>query len=61
MDFVTVQKEIEVHFWGLLLAAGLFILGISAYIYNFIRHGKPVAEVQGGGDSGASPPAAEAA
>ena len=53
MDFVTVQKEIEVHFWGLLLAAGLFILGISAFIYNFIRHGKPVAELQGGGEGSA--------
>jgi len=45
LDFLTVQQEIAVHFWGLLLAAGLFILGISAFIYNFARHGRPVAEV----------------
>lgn len=45
MDFVTVQKEIEVHFWGLLLAAGLFILGIGAFVWNFVRHGRPVAEL----------------
>ena len=30
-----------------------FILGISAFIYNFIRHGKPVAELQGGGEGSA--------
>ncbi|MBP6629764.1 MAG: cbb3-type cytochrome c oxidase subunit I [Kofleriaceae bacterium] len=45
LDFITVQKEIEVHFWGLILAACLFILGIGAFIYNFIRFGKPIGEV----------------
>jgi len=54
MDFVTVQKEIEMHFWGLILAATLFILGIGAYVYDFIRHGKPVAEVDGGAPDTAS-------
>jgi nitric oxide reductase subunit B len=54
MDFVTVQKEIEMHFWGLILAATLFILGIAAYVYDFIRHGKPVAEVDGGAPDTAS-------
>jgi nitric oxide reductase subunit B len=54
MDFVTVQKEIEMHFWGLILAATLFIVGIAAYVYDFIRHGKPVAEVDGGASDTAS-------
>ncbi len=54
MDFITVQKEIEVHFWGLLLAASLFTLGIIAFIYNFIRSGLPVAPARapGGADTG---------
>jgi nitric oxide reductase subunit B len=44
MDFITVQKEIEVHFIGLILAASLFTLGIGAFIVQFIRYGLPVAE-----------------
>lgn len=43
MDFVTVQEELEVHFVGLILAATLFTAGIAAFVYNFIRHGLPVA------------------
>lgn len=45
LDFLMVQKEIEVHFLGLVLAASLFTLGIIAYVWNFIRFGRPVAEV----------------
>lgn len=45
LDFLLVQKEIEVHFLGLILAATLFTSGIIAYIWNFIRFGKPVGEV----------------
>lgn len=41
LDFLTVQKEIEVHFLGLVLAATLFTVGIIAFIYNFIRFGLP--------------------
>lgn len=41
MDFLTVQKEIEVHFVGLVLAATLFTAGIIAFIVNFIRFGPP--------------------
>jgi nitric oxide reductase subunit B len=43
MDFVTVQEEIAVHFWGLILAATLFTAGVCAFIWNFILHGLPVA------------------
>jgi nitric oxide reductase subunit B len=46
LDFLLVQKEIEVHFLGLVLAASLFTLGIMAFIYNFIKFGGPVGEVQ---------------
>jgi nitric oxide reductase subunit B len=41
LDFLTVQKEIQVHFLGLVLAASLFTVGIAAFIYNFIRGGLP--------------------
>lgn len=41
LDFLTVQKEIEVHFVGLALAASLFTFGIIAFIYNFIKFGLP--------------------
>ena len=45
MDFITVQKEIEVHFWGLILAASLFTSGILAYLWVFIRSGWPRGRV----------------
>ncbi|MFK7004119.1 nitric-oxide reductase large subunit [Flavobacterium covae] len=40
MEFMTVQNEIAIHFVVLLLCATLFTLGISLYIYDFIKHGK---------------------
>lgn len=46
LDFLLVQKEIEVHFLGLVLAATLFTAGIIAYIWNFIRFGLPVGETE---------------
>lgn len=45
LDFLVVQKEIEVHFLGLVLAATLFTAGIIAFVYNFIGFGKPVGEL----------------
>lgn len=45
MDFLSVQKEIEVHFIGLVLAASLFTLGIGAFIYTFIKSGWPKGEL----------------
>lgn len=47
MDFVTVQKEIEVHFYGLILAAGLFTSGILMFVWNFVSYGLPVGTVGG--------------
>jgi nitric oxide reductase subunit B len=44
LDFLTVQKEIEVHFLGLILAACVFTLGVGAFVVNFIRYGLPSAE-----------------
>ena len=43
MEFLDVQKELEVHFLGLVLAATLFTSGIVAFVINFIRYGLPVA------------------
>jgi len=45
MDFLAVQREIEVHFVGLILAASLFTLGVIAFVWNFIRHGGPAGEL----------------
>ncbi len=60
MDFLAVQHEIEVHFWGLILAASLFSLGIIAFIWDFMRYGLPVGELSGGAkpsaDAEAPPP-----
>jgi nitric oxide reductase subunit B len=50
MDFIAVQKEIEVHFWGLILAASLFTLGIVAFIVVFVRAGLPRGRVQATGE-----------
>ena len=44
MDFLAAQKETEVHFIGMMLAASLFTVGVLIFIYNFIRHGKPTDE-----------------
>ncbi|MFO1053509.1 MAG: cbb3-type cytochrome c oxidase subunit I [Planctomycetota bacterium] len=45
LDFLNVQKQIEVHFIGVVLAASLFAVGIVAYIVQFVRHGLPVGQV----------------
>ena len=45
LDFIVVQKELEVHFIGLTLAATLFASGVLAYVINFARHGLPVGAV----------------
>ena len=41
IDFLQVQKEVEVHFLGLVLAATLFTAGMIAFIMNFIKFGLP--------------------
>jgi nitric oxide reductase subunit B len=47
MDFLFVQKALQVHFLGLVLAASLFTAGIVLYIVNFISYGLPRAELGG--------------
>ncbi|MBV2167797.1 MAG: cbb3-type cytochrome c oxidase subunit I [Bdellovibrio sp.] len=46
LDFLQVQKEIEVHFLGLVLAASLFSLGIFAFIWIFIKYGLPKGKIE---------------
>ena len=45
MDFLAVQEELAVHFWGVVLAAALFTVGILAFVYTFVKSGWPVGEV----------------
>jgi nitric oxide reductase subunit B len=47
MEFLEVQREIEMHFWGLIMAATLFASGIVAFVWNFIRYGRPAGEIEG--------------
>jgi nitric oxide reductase subunit B len=47
MDFLAVQKEVEFHFIGMLLAASLFTFGIALFIIDFIRYGMPSDEIVG--------------
>lgn len=47
LDFLAVQKEIEMHFVGMLLAASLFAIGIVMFIVTFFRHGLPTDEAVG--------------
>ena len=39
MDFLLVQEAVQVHFFGLILAATLFTIGVVLFIWNFARHG----------------------
>jgi nitric oxide reductase subunit B len=41
MDFMEVQEEISIHFVVLIILATLFAFGISLYIVEFIKHGRP--------------------
>jgi nitric oxide reductase subunit B len=41
IDFMTVQNEIQPHFFVLVLAATLFTTGITLYIVNFYKYGMP--------------------
>jgi nitric oxide reductase subunit B len=46
MDFLLVQKALEVHFGGLVLAACLFSIGIGLFMWTFIRSGLPMRAVR---------------
>lgn len=44
MEFMQVQKEIEIHFVVLIICATLFLLGIILFMIDFIKHGRPTDE-----------------
>lgn len=44
VEFGEVQKEIEVHFFILILCATMFTSGILIYMYEFIKYGRPTHE-----------------
>lgn len=44
LDFGDVQKEIQVHFFILIVCATLFTTGIGLYVYEFIKFGRPSDE-----------------
>ncbi|CAM3645346.1 nitric-oxide reductase subunit B [Flavobacterium saliperosum S13] len=44
MDFMDVQNEISIHFVVLIICATMFTVGISLFIYDFIKYGKPSDE-----------------
>ena len=41
LPFMEVQKEIEIHFYVLIVCATLFVTGIILYIIDFYKHGRP--------------------
>lgn len=41
MEFMEVQKEVEIHFVVLIICATLFMTGIILYFIDFYKHGKP--------------------
>ena len=44
MEFMEVQKEVEVHFMVLIICATLFMTGIILYMVDFYKHGRPTDE-----------------
>lgn len=42
--FLVVQQELAAHFRGVLLPAYLFAVGVPAYLYPFVKSGRPVDE-----------------
>ncbi len=45
MDFLVVQEQVEIHFFGLILSAVLFTLGFIAYVIEFARSGMPLTDL----------------
>src|SRR5690606_7686625 len=45
LDFMQVQQELEIHFFGLVMAATLFTCGFLAYVYEFIKSGQPIKDI----------------
>lgn len=47
LEFGAVQKEIEIHFFVLVLLATMFSVGIIMFIIEFLKYGKPNDEAIG--------------
>ena len=47
LEFGAVQQEIEVHFFVLICMATMFATGITLYIVEFFKYGKPSDEAIG--------------
>ncbi len=47
LEFMVAQKEIEVHFFVLILCATMFATGVGMFIANFLKHGQPNDEAIG--------------
>lgn len=44
LEFGDVQKEIQVHFFILICCATMFTAGITMFIFEFFKHGRPTDE-----------------
>ncbi|WP_456379110.1 cbb3-type cytochrome c oxidase subunit I [Lutibacter sp.] len=44
MEFMEVQKMTEIHFMVLIICATLFSIGVTLYMIDFYRHGRPTDE-----------------
>ncbi|WP_431135175.1 cbb3-type cytochrome c oxidase subunit I [Psychroserpens mesophilus] len=44
MEFMEVQKEVEIHFIVLIICATLFMTGIVLFFVDFYKHGRPTDE-----------------
>ena len=44
IEFMEVQKMVEIHFYVLIICATLFTTGIILYVIDFIKHGRPTDE-----------------
>jgi len=44
IEFMEVQKMVEIHFYVLIICATLFTTGIILYMIDFIKHGRPTDE-----------------
>lgn len=56
MDFLDVQDAVQVHFFGLVLAACLFTIGIGLYIWVFSKYGHPLKMAVASSDGSAPAP-----
>ena len=44
IEFMEVQKEIQIHFYVLIICATLFTTGIILFMIDFYKHGRPTDE-----------------